>query len=504
MKYIKQIAPIACAVAALAPFLHAEDPEPQARNVVFIMADDLGIGEVGAYGQKKIKTPNIDRLAAEGIRFTQHYSGAPVCAPARCVLMTGHHSGRAEIRGNRQAARSFPEFDEGQHPISADSLTMAKVFQEAGFATGAYGKWGLGPHGSTGDPHRQGFDHFFGYNCQAVAHSFYPPYLWNDGEKIMINENPIPGHAQQPTGEVRMEDWIGETYAPDLMIREAVAFIERYQDQRFFLYLPFIEPHVSIHPPIEKVEAFPDWWDVRPYRGESAYVPHPRPRAGYAAMISDLDNHVGAVLEALEAAGILDETLIVFTSDNGPTHPGRGDSHFHIGGADPEYFNSNLDFRGWKGSVYEGGLRVPTIVRWHGQVDPGGVTSFPSYFPDWFPTLTRATGVGTPEDLDGIDIMPALTGAEHATERNPMIWVYPEYGGQIAVRLGDYKVLRREIRTPGGPDPWEVYHIPNDPQELVNLADEKSDLIDEAIELLRRQWTESELFPMDQDKALAR
>lgn len=473
------------------------------KNIVFILADDLGYGEVGAYGQQKIRTPNIDRLAAEGMRFTQHYSGAPVCAPARCVLLTGRHAGRAEIRGNRQANRSFPEFDEGQHPISADALTLASVFQKAGYATGAYGKWGLGPAGSTGDPLKHGFDHFFGYHCQAVAHSFYPPHIWNDGVKVIINESPVPGHAKQPHGEVRMEDWIAENYAPDLMIKEATSFIRRYQDKRFFLYLPFIEPHVAIHPPVDRVNEYPEEWDDKVYRGESAYLPHPRPRAGYAAMITDLDRHVGAVRAALEEAGVLDQTLIVFTSDNGTTHPGRGGSHFHIGGCDAEFFNSTSGLKGYKGSVYEGGLRVPTIVRWPGKIAAGVTNDFPSYFPDWFPTLVGVAGLERPDGLDGVDLMPILTGEGSAPERNPMIWVYPEYGGQIAVRFGHYKVLRREINEADGPAPWEAYHIQDDPFEQKNIAESHPEIIARAREILGGQWLDNPMFPMDRAKALA-
>ena len=201
-------------------------------NIVFILADDLGWGELGCYGQQRIPTPNVDRLAAQGMRFAQHYSGAPVCAPSRCVLMTGKHLGHAEVRGNLQAQVRFPEFDEGQYPLSAQAVTLAQVFQKAGYATGAIGKWGLGPVDSTGDPNRKGFDLFFGYNCQAVAHSFYPPHLWRNAEKIAINATPIPGHATQPEGEVRLDDWTGETYAPKLMIAEAEKFIAANAAQR--------------------------------------------------------------------------------------------------------------------------------------------------------------------------------------------------------------------------------------------------------------------------------
>lgn len=464
-------------------------------NVVFILADDLGYGELGCYGQAKIPTPNIDKLATQGTRFTRHYSGAPVCAPARCVLMTGKHSGHAEIRGNRQAARSFPQFKEGQHPISAEAVTLAEVFRDAGYATGAMGKWGLGPVGSTGDPNDQGFDFFFGYNCQAVAHSFFPRYLWRNKEQVEINAKPVPGHLKKPTGEVKLEDYQGEQYAPYLMIDEAEKFIAEHKDERFFLYLPFIEPHVAMHPPQEAVDRFPEDWDDEPYRGQCAYLPHPRPRAGYAAMIHDLDRYVGRVMAALEKAGVAEETLVVFTSDNGTTHEGKPDTHFHIGGVDAEFFNSTLDLRGYKGSVYEGGLRVPMIVRYPGKVAAGAESDAPGYFADWFPTLCEAVGLERPEGLDGESLWPAIRGGKAEAKRKPMVWVYPEYGGQVAVMMGEMKALRRGLNTKK-PGPWELYNVVEDRGETKDLAAEHPEWIEKAEAVLRDQMSENELFPL--------
>jgi len=239
-------------------------------NIVFIIADDLGWGELGCYGQKKIPTPNIDRLAAQGMRFTHHYSGAPVCAPARCVLMTGRHLGHAEIRGNQQAKVKFPQFTEGQHPISAEVVTLPMLFKKAGYTTAAMGKWGLGPVGSTGDPNKKGFDLFFGYNCQAVAHSFYPRYLWRNDQQAEINPLPVPGHAKEQADGVKPDSFLGKQYAPLLMAEEAEKFIAGQKpEQPFFLYLAFIEPHVAMHPPKEWVDKFPAEWDAQPYRGEN-------------------------------------------------------------------------------------------------------------------------------------------------------------------------------------------------------------------------------------------
>jgi arylsulfatase A-like enzyme len=469
-------------------------------NVVFILADDLGYGELGCYGQEKIRTPHLDRLAREGTRFTRHYTGAPVCAPARCMLMTGKHGGHAEIRGNRQAKLSFPEFDEGQHPISAEAVTMAEVFRKAGYRTGAIGKWGLGPVGSTGDPNKQGFDLFYGYNCQAVAHSFYPRYIWRNDERIEINKKPVPGHAKQPEGAVVLEKWIGEQYTADLMRAEAVRFIEEKKDGPFFLYLAFIEPHVAMHPPAERVAMFPTDWDEKAYRGEAGYLPHPRPRAAYAAMISDLDGHVGAVRAALEKAGVLDETLIVFTSDNGTTHPGGKGTEFHIGGCDARFFNSTAGLRGYKGSLYEGGIRVPMIARLPGKVKAGVVSDVRGFFPDWFPTLCAATGVEAPEGLDGTNLWPVMCGEVEAVEREtPMLWIYPEYGGQAAVMLeNDVKVVRQGLNTrkPGG---WEVYDLTKDPGEEKDLAGERPEAVARAVEILKREMSENAMFPLSLD-----
>jgi arylsulfatase A-like enzyme len=476
--------------------------ETRRPNIVFILADDLGYGETGCYGQKKIRTPNIDQLAAGGIRFTQAYTGTPVCAPARCNLMTGKHGGHSEIRGNLQAKVHFPEFKEGQYPLSKDAVTLATVLKRAGYATGAFGKWGLGPVGSTGDPLKQGFDRFFGYNCQAVAHSYYPKYLWDNDKQILINEKPIPGSRKQPEGEVRMADYIGQQYASHLIRREALAFIDRHKDQPFFLYLPFIEPHVAMHPPEDLVNEYPKEWDNEAYRGESAYLPHPRPRAGYAAMITDLDRHVGAVMEALKKHGLEDNTLVIFTSDNGTTHPLKPNSHFNVGGVDAEFFNSLAGLKGFKGSLYEGGIRIPYIARFPGRIAAGTTSDFPTYFPDQFPTLCEVAGIPAPTGLDGISILPVLRGEPTKVKRNPMVWVYPEYGGQVAVRIGDFKVMRTGINSKN-PGEWEVYDVANDRNETTDLAAKQPELIKKAKSILDHQWDDSNpRYPMSKTSAL--
>ena len=489
---------VLCTLLCAATIFSASQSVAARLNVVLIVADDLGWGELGCYGQQKIPTPNIDRLAVSGQRFTQFYSGAPVCAPSRCVLMTGLHLGHAEIRGNRQAKTAFPEFEEGQYPIRSETITFPELLQNAGYATGAMGKWGLGPVGSTGDPNNQGFDLFFGYNCQAVAHSFYPESLWRNADKVHMNDHPIPGHKKQPEGEVRMEDWIAETYASRPIVAEAEQFIHDHAEKLFFLYCPFTEPHVAMHPPIETVNRFPESWDDTPYRGGNAYLPHPRPRAGYAAMIAELDDHVGRVVAAVNKAGLMDRTVIIFTSDNGTTHEGRGEPNLHIGGVDASFFDSTLNLRGYKGSVYEGGLRVPCIVRLPGDTGAGRVIDAPTWFPDIFPTVCDIAGIKKPDGLDGVSLWHLLKEKICLGPRpSPLLWVFPEYGGQMAVRLGDMKAVRRNLKKKKSEStPWEVYDLATDPGETTDLAEKRPDVVAAAVEVLLQQTSRNSVFPM--------
>ncbi len=464
-------------------------------NILFILADDLGYGELGCYGQEKIQTPNLDRLASQGMRFLQHYSGAPVCAPARCTLMTGQHLGHAEIRNNRDSGngRIFP----GQFPITQDVVTIAEVLHDAGYATGAFGKWGLGPSNTSGSPIKQGFDRYFGYNCQRNAHSFYPPFLDDNERERAINKYPIPGHDRKPTGTVNADDYRSTTYAPDVILAEAVKFLNTNKDRPFFLYCPFVEPHVAMQPPQEWIDRYPKEWDDDhgPYRGDNGYLPHPRPRAAYAAMISDLDEHVGTLLNLLDRHNLADNTLVVFTSDNGPTH-GGSNPEFHIGGAGCTFFNSNGGLNGFKGSCYEGGIRVPCIVRWPGKVQPGSQTDFPSYSPDWFPTLAEvAQGeLPTQQTLDGVSLLGLIQG--QSAERNkPLIWNFGGYGGIVAVREGKWKALRRDLNRPK-PAAWELYNLDEDPSESNDLADEHPAILDRLEQAFLADRTVEPNFPL--------
>lgn len=408
-------------------------------NIIYILADDLGYGELGCYGQQQIRTPNIDALAKGGMRFTQHYSGAPVCAPARSVLMTGKASGHSTIRDNLEHK------PEGQEPIAADDVTIAELLASRGYVSGGFGKWGLGYPGSVGDPLLRGFDHFYGYNCQRHAHNFYPKYLWNDRERVELEGN--DGGAR------------GAQYAQDLIDAATLEFLTENKNRPFFCYVPSTLPHLALQVPDEELAQYSGLWDETPYSGAS-YQPHPRPRACYAAMISRLDKTVGKIVARLSELGLEGDTLILFSSDNGPTHLTPQ--------VDVEFFNSAGGLRGLKGSVYEGGLRVPLIARWPGQIAAGGVSAHISAFEDLLPTLCELSGATPPPGLDGQSFLPELLGQAQRA-RDYLAWDFPGYGGQLAVRRGRWKALCRNLRNK--PDaPLELYDLEADPAEQHNVA----------------------------------
>ena len=454
-------------------------------NIVFILADDLGWGETGCYGQQKIRTPNIDRLAKQGTRFTRAYSGAPVCAPSRCVLMTGLQLAHAPIRGNKETG------EEGQLPLPAAYTTWATLVQrDAGYATCGIGKWGLGMPDNEGSPLKHGFFHFYGYMCQRMAHSYYPPYLWNDDQKVMLNNGPhgIPGHARGSTDFAKFQ---GSDYAPDHLVTEAGIWLDRRaQDGKpFFLYLPFTEPHVALQPPQRIVETYPKEWDPTPYLGEKDYVPHPRPHAAYAAMITSLDEHVGQVMKWLDEHQMTDNTLVIFSSDNGATHD--------AGGVDTLFFDSVGGLRGRKGSLHEGGMRVPFIVRWPGHTPVGATCNEIVAFPDMLPTICDVLGVAAPK-CDGNSIRCLFEGKPLSAPHPPMIYDFPEYGGQQGVIDGKWKLIRKELRKAGPehPTPWELYDLAADLHETTDLAAQHPQEVQRLAAIFQSQWTPNADFPM--------
>ena len=449
------------ALATLAPLSAQDGAAERPPNVVVIMADDLGYRELGCYGQTKIETPNIDRMAAQGMRFTQHYSGAPVCAPARCVLLTGRHSGHATIRDN------FEHKPEGQEPILASEVTVAEVLKGAGYATGCFGKWGLGYPGSEGDPLAQGFDRFYGYNCQRHAHNFYPRYLWSDDEKVALE-----GNDRGRTGA---------QYSHDLITEQALAFIRAHTEEPFFCYVPFTIPHLALQVPEDSLEQYRARWEETPYTGRS-YLPHQTPRAAYAAMITRMDRSVGEILALLEELEVDQQTLVIFTSDNGTTHLGQQ--------VDYQFFASTGELRGLKGSVFEGGIRVPMVARWPGKIEARTTSDHVSAFCDLLPTLAELAGARTPDAVDGISFLPALLGRANAQKSHEyLFWDFPGYGGQLAVRMGKWKAVRRGLRK--HPDaPLQLFDLEADIGERRDVAAEHPEIARRMAEIMLAGRTE--------------
>ncbi len=445
--------------------VHAGDAKKP--NIIYILADDLGYAELGCYGQTKIRTPHLDRMASQGLRFTQHYSGNAVCAPSRCVLMTGVHSGHAAIRSNKETK------PDGQEPIAADTVTIARPLRALGYATGMIGKWGLGMHDSTGDPQKQGFDHFFGYYCQRHAHNHYPTFLWRNGQKAPLDGN--PGGAT------------GKQHSHDLFEQEALAFIRKHRSQPFFLYLPFTIPHLALQVPEDSLAEYQGQWEDPAYVGGKGYQPHAHPRAAYAAMVTRMDRTIGRILELLTELGLDENTIVMFSSDNGPTHDG-------VGGSDSVFFRSAGRLRGFKGSLFEGVVRVPMIVRWPGKTRPGRTTDHVSGFQDVLPTLCEIAGARTPRNIDGISFLPTILGKGEQRKHEFLYWEFPGYGGQQAVRLGDWKAIRQNMHK--GNMTIQLFNLADDIGETTDLAARHPEIVERMEKIMREQHTPSKLFPM--------
>ncbi len=465
----------------------AQQPAPSERdvkpNIIFILADDLGYGELGCYGQTKIKTPNIDRLAAEGMRFTQHYSGSPVCAPSRSTLLTGKHTGHAYIRDNKEMGGWGPDEPEGQLPLPADTITIATLLQAHGYATGGFGKWGLGGPGSIGHPNNQGFDHWYGYRCQRVAHNYYPTHLWRNNDKHILQGNEyFAAHqrlAEAPAEPDGYDRFRGEQFAPDLMISEALQFVREHKDQPFFLYYATPVPHAAIQVPQDSVEPYLGMWEETPYLGNRGYLPHSTPRAAYAAMISRMDRDIGSLLALLDELGLTDNTIVMFSSDNGPTFNG---------GSDSKFFQSAGPLRGLKASLYEGGIRVPLVVRWPGKVATGSVSEHISAFWDFLPTICDLVGIDPPEDVDGVSMLPTWLGQTQPVHE----YLYWEYRGHQVVRKGRWKAIRKK-----GTDTIELYDLQSDITESRDVATAHPQVARELAQLMKAARTDSPLFPLN-------
>jgi arylsulfatase A len=447
-------------------------------NIVFILADDLGYGEVGYNGQKIIRTPNVDRLAREGMVFTRHYSGNAVCSPSRTVLMTGRNPGHATTRDNYDVG------DREQYPLPAGITTLPATLKEAGYVTGAFGKWGMGSFESTGSPLKQGFDRFLGVTSQWVAHSHYPPYIQDDGKKIPLDNGPdgTPGHGNfpadaDPKDPQAYAPYIGKDFSSDRTIVGAEAFIAQHKGKPFFLYYASPLPHVALQVPAEELKQYEGVIvEDAPYvPKKGGYVPNRTPRTTYAAMISRLDKEVGRILAALEKAGVADNTIIVFTGDNGATHD--------AGGVDTKYFNSAGGLKGLKGSLHEGGIREPTVVRWPASIKAGTRSHRISGFEDWLLTFSELAGVKMERTaaIASESLVPALKGTD-APRTAPLYREFPGYGSQQAIWDGKWKAIRTDMTKAikaGQPIVTQLYDLDADPNETTDLAGKFPEVVKE-------------------------
>jgi arylsulfatase A-like enzyme len=436
-----------CTVAIAACFLvcdaHAQRSTAAPPNIVLIMADDLGYGHLGCYGQEHIRTPNIDKLASGGIRFTQAYAGSSVCAPSRSVLMTGYHAGHTPIRLNSGAVPLLPE-----------DVTLGEVLQEAGYVTGAFGKWSLGEAFTDGMPTRQGFDEFFGYFHQLHAHYYFPDYLWHNEKRY-----DIPGNM----GDRK------ETYSHDLIMEKALDFIRRHGQEQFFCYLPVTLPHGEWVVPEVSLREYAGTFEENPpkYRWREGYALPKEPKATMAAMISHLDKDVGRVMDLLQELGVRDNTLVIFMSDNGGSDRAL---------ACPEFFQANRPLRDYKGSLYEGGIRVPAIANWPGRIEAGAVSDHVWHFADMMPTLAELSGgeASVPKDTDGLSFAPTLLGSEQAgrEQRQHKVLVWQRRQGSLAARMGNWKAV-----SPTEGAPFELYDLSRDVAEANDLADKHTEVV---------------------------
>lgn len=440
------------------------DAMASAPNIIYILADDLGINDFGCYGQKIMKTPRIDRMASEGMQFFNHYSGSTVCAPTRSCLMTGQHTGRTSVRGNG------PSF------LKPEDVTIAEVLKEAGYQTGIIGKWGLGEAGSPGVPNAQGFDFFFGYLSQARAHRYYPDWVWRNEEKEYYPDNPEKRNV----------------YIHDRFTEEGLQWIEEKSQSEapFFLYMAYTLSHVDLDVPEDSMEPYLGVIkEAGPYINPAypkGYRNHPTPRACFAGMTSRLDRDVGRILDQLERLGIAENTLVLFSSDNGPTP---------AGGADPDYFNGNGIYRGIKRDLYEGGIRAPMIARWAGTIQAGSKSNHISAHWDVLATLAEVAGAKLPSAQVGISFAPTLMGrADKQRQHDYLYWEFYERGGKQAIRMSDWKAVRLNRIQAGSEAPWEIYNLVNDPGEMRNVAGKHPELQQKFNRIVSTAATPNEFF----------
>jgi arylsulfatase A len=444
--------------------------QKQKPNIIFIYADDLGYAETGPYGQQKIKTPNLDRLSAEGIHFNQFYTSTPVCAPARCMLLTGRHGGHSYIRGNYEMGGFADSLEGGQMPLPEGTVTIGSMLQQAGYTTGAIGKWGLGMQYSTGDPNKQGFNYFYGYLDQKQSHNFYPSHLWENGKADKLNNEYINVHqslAAETAKDSDFDYYKGKDYAIDEMTKKATQFIKTNHAAPFFLYLPYTIPHVSLQVPDSALKQYIGQFNEKPYYGQQGYAPHKYPLSAYAAMITYLDTQVGIIMNLVASMGLDNNTIILFSSDNGTTFNG---------GVDAKFFNSTGGLKGLKMDLYEGGIREPLIARWPGKIPAGKTSELPSVQYDIMATFADIAGIKAPAN-DGISLLPEMTGKhKQQAGRKYIYFEYPEKGGAVAIRMGNWKAIKNGLKK--NPDAaWELYDLATNKSEERDVASAHQDLL---------------------------
>ncbi|MFH6996557.1 arylsulfatase [Flavobacterium sp. FlaQc-57] len=458
----------------------------QKPNIIYIYADDLGYGELGSYGQQKIKTPNLDKIANEGIKFTQHYAGAPVCAPSRCMLMTGKNSGHSYIRGNYELGGFEDENEGGQMPLPEGTFTIAKLMKQAGYTTGIIGKWGLGMNNTTGAPNKQGFDYSYGYLCQKQAHNFYPTHLWENGKRDTLNNPYIQVHKPlaKDAPDSAFDYFKGKEYSITKMAEKTFEFIKNNKKKPFFLYLPYTGPHVSLQAPDQAIKEYLGQFEEMPYRGEKGYASTLYPRSTYAAMITYMDKQVGEIMKLLKNLGLDENTIVMFSSDNGAT--------FDVGGTDTVFFNSVAGLRGRKQDLYEGGIREPFIARWPGKIKKGTVTDHISAQFDLMATLSELTEIKVLKN-DGISFLPTLLGEDNKQKKHDYLYFeFPEKGGQVAVRMGNWKGVKSNMRKNKNA-PWEIYNLKTDEKETTDVASQNPELVIKFEKILKEEHQPSHL-----------
>ncbi|MEI6586490.1 MAG: arylsulfatase [Sediminibacterium sp.] len=456
-------------------------------NVIYIYADDLGYGELGSYGQQKIRTPNLDKLAKEGIRFTQHYTSAPVCAPARCMLLTGRHSGHTYIHGNYELGEFADSLEGGQMPLAEGTFTIGHLMQNAGYKTAIIGKWGLGMANTTGSPQQQGFDYAYGYLDQKQAHNYYPTHLWENGRWDTLNNAVISVHKKLDSLTATDKDfeyYNGKDYAPAKLTEKALSFIERNSKEPFFLYLPYTLPHLSLQAPALYVKKYMGQFEERPYFGQQGYASTKYPLSTYAAMITYLDDQVGIILDKIKKLGLDNNTIILFSSDNGAS--------FDAGGINRSFFNSNGGLRGVKAELFEGGIREPFIARWPNKIKAGSTSELISIQFDFMATLAELTQQKIAE-TDGISFLPTLIGNNQEQKKHDFLYFeFPEKGGQIAIRMGDWKGVKVDIRL--HPEKkWMLFNLANDRNETIDIAQAHPELISKFEAIVKKEHRNSHI-----------